>query len=120
MAGSVSTERAVGPLTSNVPGAAYPRLDGDGLLTFRVSAPDADAVRIPAFGDSLGDEPIDLLRGADGYWTGVIDDPAPGFHYYRLEIAGVVTNDPSSQAFGGYGRRGGLEIPDRDSAARSC
>lgn len=101
------------PLTSNVPGAAYPRLDIDGRLTFRVAAPDADAVRIPAFGGSLGDDPIELRRDADGFWTGAIQDPAPGFHYYRLEIAGAAVNDPSSQAFSGYGGAvSGLEIPE--------
>ncbi len=106
-------------LGSNVPGAPYPRLDAARRLVFRVHAPDADSLRVQAPGDSLGSEPLELSRDADGYWTGAIDDPAPGFHYYRLEVAGMAVNDPGSQAFSGYGGAvSGLEIPEpgNDSA----
>lgn len=114
MAESVSG--AGGPLSSTVPGAAYPRLDADGGLAFRIHAPGARAVSVQAPGDSLGSEPITLEREATGSWSGGIDAPAAGFHYYRVEIDGAVVNDPGSYTYSGYGAAvSGVEIPDPGS-----
>jgi enterochelin esterase family protein len=100
-------------LSSNVPGAQFPRLEADRLV-FRLHAPDAHSVQMPAPGDSLGTEPVEFTRAADGFWTGAIDAPAPGFHYYRLQVDGLLVNDPGSQAFSGYGiAASGVEIPER-------
>ncbi len=102
----------IGPLASTMPGAPYPRIEAAGRLAFRIEAPRARTVRVLLAGDSLGSDPIDLMRGGDGSWTGGIDEPAPGFHYYWLEIDGHQTLDPGSQAFVGYGRAvSGLEVP---------
>ena len=100
------------PLETNVAGASYPRTV-DGALVLRVEAPRAGTVQLAPPGDSLGTEPVALSRGDDGYWTTTIRSPAPGFHYYRLEIDGLLVNDPNSQTFSGYGRSvSGLEIPE--------
>jgi enterochelin esterase-like enzyme len=100
------------PLETNVPGAAYPRMvDGD--LVLRVEAPQADSVQLASSGDSLTTEPIALSRDGGGVWTTTVPSPAPGFHYYRLEIDGLLINDPNSRAYSGYGCAvGGLEIPE--------
>ena len=101
-----------GPLESSLPGAPYPRLV-DGVLTFQVEAPAATSVRVQAPGDSLGTEPIEMIREPGGLWTASVQRPAPGFHYYRLEIDGLVVNDPASRTYSGYGRSvSGLEIPE--------
>ena len=100
------------PLETNVPGAAYPRLvDGD--LVLRVEAPQAGTVQLAPPGDSFGSEPIALSRDDGGVWTTTIRSPAPGFHYYYLEIDGLQVNDPNSKAYSGYGRAvSALEIPE--------
>jgi enterochelin esterase-like enzyme len=103
---------STGALASTMPGAPYPRLDADGRLAFRLEAPKARSVRVLLAGDSLGSDPIDLVRGPDGSWTGGIDQPAPGFHYYWLEVDGHPMLDPGSRAYTGYGREvSGLEVP---------
>lgn len=100
------------PLETNVPGAAYPRMVG-GDLVLRVEAPQADSVQLASSADSLSEEPVALGRDAGGVWTATIPSPAPGFHYYRLEIDGLSVNDPNSKTYSGYGRAvGGLEIPE--------
>lgn len=112
MSGAGAARDLNGPLESNVPGAPYPRLV-DGVLTFRVDAPTATSVRVQAPRDSLGTEPIEMVREPDGSWTAAVPNPAPGFHYYRLEIDGLVVNDPASRTYSGYGRSvSGLEIPE--------
>lgn len=78
-----------------------------------MEAPRADTVQLAPPGDSLGAEPIALSRGAEGVWTVTIQSPAPGFHYYRLEIDGLLVNDPNSLAYSRYGRAvSGMEIPE--------
>jgi enterochelin esterase-like enzyme len=100
------------PLASTIPGATCPCLDSEGRLAFRLDAPRARSVRVLLAGDSLGSDPIDLVRGPDGGWTGGIEQPAPGFHYYWLEVDGHRMLDPGSRAFTGYGRAvSGLEVP---------
>lgn len=45
----------------------------------------------------------------DGHGRG----PRRGFHYYRLEIDGLVVNDPGSRTYSGYGRSVScVEIPE--------
>jgi enterochelin esterase-like enzyme len=112
MSVSVPPDDRSGPLASTMPGAPYPRLE-NGALVFRVEAPNASTVRVQPPGDSFGTDAIDLQRQDDGYWTTAVADPAPGFHYYRLDIDGLLVSDPSSQTFSGGGRSGsGLEIPE--------
>ncbi|MEO8313728.1 MAG: alpha/beta hydrolase-fold protein [Pseudomonadota bacterium] len=82
----------------------YPKVDSQRRVTFRIQAPNAKSVRV------LG---TDLVKGADGYWTGTSQPQDPGFHYYTINVDGVAVADPNSQSFFGSGTvRSGIEIPD--------
>jgi hypothetical protein len=54
------------PAPSNIQGGAFPRINADGTVTFRVRADEAGTVSIhlPDFGT------IALARGDDGFWWG--------------------------------------------------
>lgn len=102
-----------GPAPSAVRGSQFPRLNGDGTVTFRVRAPKAQSVQILPKGDhsGLGDKPIDLKPEGDA-WN-VTTPVTPGFHYYSLVIDGFEGVDPSNQTFFGWAREcSALEVPD--------
>src|SRR3954469_24805688 len=103
------------PAPSNVRGAQYPRVDPDGRITFRVTAPTAQKVQIQAgTPDGMGGGPFDMTRGTDGAWMVTTPPAAPGFHYYWLLVDGFNANDPSSETYFGYGRpTTGVEVPER-------
>jgi enterochelin esterase family protein len=44
------------PATTNVPGAAYPRIDADSRIEFRLKAPDAQKVLVQVETDNLPHE----------------------------------------------------------------
>jgi enterochelin esterase family protein len=98
------------PAPSNVQSAAYPRINPDGTVTFRVRADAAQtvAVNLPDFGT------VPLSKGEGGFWTGATATAVPaGFYYYTVNVDGFVSNDPGSQTFYGYARWGSaLEVPD--------
>jgi enterochelin esterase-like enzyme len=77
---------------TNVVGGEYPRVDAQLRVHFRVNAPKAQSVSV-----SLG--PTTLVKGDDGFWTGITPPQNPGFHIYRLTIDGVELNDTSSESF---------------------
>lgn len=54
------------PATSNVRGAAYPRVHADLRVTFHFKAPDAKKVQLQPGGDDngLGKGPLDMTRGS--------------------------------------------------------
>jgi enterochelin esterase family protein len=92
------------PASTNAPGRDYPMVDSARRVHMRVLAPEAKAVRM------LG---TDLVKGADGYFTGVSQPQDPGFHYYTITVDGAAAADPNSQGFFGSGNvRSGIEIPD--------
>ncbi len=95
------------PATTNVPGAAYPRLLPDNRVVFGIKAPDAKTVQFQT------DKTYDATRDAEGFWTVTTDPQVPGFHYYWLVIDGVRVNDPGSETFYGTGKQtSGLEVPE--------
>lgn len=101
------------PSSSNIPGAAYPRIHPDRSITFRAIAPDARKVQIKPGGDGLGTTPFDMARDASGAWTVTTPPAAPGFHYYFLLIDGFQVSDPSTQSFYGWNRESSaVEVPD--------
>jgi len=65
------------PASSNVPGAAWPRVHADLRVSFRLTAPNAQKVQLqPGGGDNgLGKGPIDMVRDDKGVWT-VTTEPA--------------------------------------------
>jgi enterochelin esterase family protein len=106
-----------GPAPSNVRGREYPRINDDGSVTFRVSAPNAKSVAVAArSADSgmNGNKPFDMKRVDDkGTWEVTTTPVRPGFHYYELIVDGTKMNDPSSETYFGWAQQtSGLEVPD--------
>ena len=102
------------PATSNVPGAAYPRIHPDRRITFRVNAPTAQKVQIKPGGDGLGKGPYDMEKDDKGFWTVTIPPAVPGFHYYFVLVDGFQSNDPGSQTYFGYNlEASAVEVPDQ-------
>lgn len=111
---AVAAQGAPAPLSSNVRGSAYPAVDAELRVSFRLKAPDARSVEVRGRGSLWGGKPWPLAKGADGVWSGTSEPAEPGFYYYELVVDGVGVNDPGSRTFFGWGREtSGLEIPDR-------
>ena len=104
------------PASTNVRGAAYPRVHPDRGVTFRFKAPNAQKVQLQPGGDDngLGKGPLDMTREADGTWAITTPPAVPGFHYYWFLVDGVIVNDPGSETFFGWGRQsGGVDVPEK-------
>ena len=103
------------PSSLNQPGQAYPQVNSQGYVRFRVTAPEAKAVRVSL---GLGGRGGTVLtKAADGSWTGTSEGPLDeGFHYYHLTVDGGTFNDPGTLNFYGSTRwESGIEIPARDA-----
>jgi len=104
------------PASTNVMNAQYPAVFADGRAAFRLRAPNATKVQLQPGGNDngLGLQPIDMTKGADGFWTVITPPAVPGFHYYWFVVDGLQVNDPGSQTFFGWARdTSGIEIPSR-------
>ena len=102
------------PAASNVRGAQYPRVYPDLRITFRLKAPNAKSVQLHPGGDGLGKQNIDLVKGADGFWTVTTGPAVVGFHYYWYIVDGTEMNDPASETYFGWARQtGGIEVPEK-------
>ena len=103
------------PASSNVLNAQYPRVHGDGRVTFRLTAPGTKKVQLQPGGadNGLGKGPIDMTVDEKGVWSLTLPPVVPGFHYYWFLVDGVQVNDPSSDTFFGWGRQtSGIEVPE--------
>jgi enterochelin esterase-like enzyme len=101
------------PASSNVWGAQYPRVAGDGRVEIRIKAADATKVRLNFWSGPK----IDMTKQADGLWTVVTPPLVPGLHYYTLVIDGAEVSDPGSHAFFGGGKHASaVEVPEPGSA----
>jgi len=103
------------PSSLNQPGQAYPQVNSQGYVRFRIVAPDAKAVKVSL---GLGGRGGTVLtKGEDGAWTGTTEGPMDeGFHYYHLNVDGGTFNDPGTLNF--YGSilwESGIEIPAHDA-----
>jgi len=97
------------PASSNQPGKAYPQVNSEGRVKFRIVAPEATDVGC-TFRDSS-----EFTKGEDGAWYGTTRPLDEGFHYYMLRIDGAEVPDPNSLMFFGANRWGsGVEIPAHD------
>ena len=97
------------PATTNVRGAAYPRVDGASRVELRVKAPDATKVRVNFWSGPKAD----MVKQADGFWTFTTPPLAPGLHYYVFVIDGADVADPGSHAFFGGNRwASAVEVPE--------
>lgn len=90
------------------PGNDFPKVDSRHCAWFRISAPQAQNVKVDICGHKY-----DLQRDAKGVWTGGTTPLPVGFHYYFLDIDGVNVVDPASDTFFGCCRQSsGIEIPE--------
>ena len=98
------------PASTNQPNHRYPMVNSERVVRAQVNAPDAHSVKL-----DIGGVKYDLVKDANGVWTG---DSAPqdeGFHYYQIEIDGASVPDPGSLYFYGSSRWGsGVEVPAAD------
>lgn len=100
------------PATTNVRGAAYPRVDSASRVELRVKAPDAAKVRVNFWSGPKAD----MVKQADGFWTFTTPPLAPGLHYYVFVIDGADVSDPGSHAFFGGNRwASAVEVPEAGS-----
>jgi hypothetical protein len=100
------------PASTNVWGAAYPRVDGSGRAEFQVKAPNAGKVQVNFWGAAK----LDMVKQPDGFWTATSAPLVPGFHYYTLLVDGAEFSDPASHSFFGGGKdASGIEIPEHGS-----
>jgi hypothetical protein len=100
------------PAVSNVWGAEYPRVDGNGRVQVRIEAPEASKVRLNVWSGPK----VDMAKQPDGFWTVTTEPLVPGFHYYTIIVDGAEVSDPGSQAFFGGGKyASAVEVPEAGS-----
>jgi enterochelin esterase family protein len=94
------------PAASNQQGKQYPQVNSEHRVRYRVTAPQAQTVKVGG---------TTLTKGDEGAWVGVSRPQDEGFHYYTINIDGAEVPDPNSLYFYGAGRWGsGIEIPAED------
>jgi hypothetical protein len=99
---------AAHPSPYNTNGAEFPRIEADGKVTFKFTAPAAGKVQV-----SIANVPQDMVKGADGSWTYTSEPQTPGYHNYWFVVDGAITLDPNTKRFTGYSRAcNGYEIPE--------
>lgn len=98
------------PSEANQPGKSFPQVNSQGRVRAQISAPDANYVQL-----DIGGVKYEMVKDAQGIWTGESAPQDEGFHYYQLNIDGASVPDPGSKYFYGAGRWGsGIEIPAHD------
>ena len=98
------------PSPNNQPGKQYPMVNSERCVRVQVKAPDAKSVKL-----DIGGVKYDLVKDAEGVWTGESAPQDEGFHYYLLNIDGADVPDPSSLYYYGASRWGsGIDVPAAD------
>lgn len=98
------------PSSVNQIGKDYPQVNSEGRVRVQISAPEANKVQL-----DIDAVKYDLVKDANGVWTGESAPQDVGFHYYQLNIDGASVPDPGSLYFFGASRWGsGIEIPSDD------
>ena len=98
------------PSPNNQPGKQYPMVNSERCVRVQVKAPDAKSVKL-----DIGGVKYELVKDADGVWTGESAPQDEGFHYYQLNIDGADVPDPSSLYYYGASRWGsGIDVPAAD------
>lgn len=92
-----ATQAPAGP--PRPPQYVSPEVATDGRVTFRIHAPNAQAVRLSA-GDIVGLSPggVPLTKGENGIWEVSVQTPEPGAYRYNFNVDGVATIDPRNPA----------------------
>ncbi len=105
------------PSSTNVWGAEYPRVDGNGRVEVRVKAPEATKVRLNFWSGPK----MDMEKQQDGYWTVTTPALVPGLHYYTLIIDGAEAADLNTQAYFAGGKPvSAVEVPEAGSTYYSA
>ena len=86
------------PNDYNVGRNAYPRINADRTVTFRIQAPSAESVILDC------GRQYPMQKDAEGFWTVTTDPMVEGFHYYSYRIGGLAVADPATYTFYGMGR----------------
>lgn len=77
-----------------------PEVHDDQTVTFRLKAPNATSVELPAGAIhtalNRGREPIPFIKGEDGIWTLTIGPLPPDMYAYHLMVDGVQIADPNN------------------------
>ena len=84
----------------NSPAASVvsPEIGADRRVTFRIYAPNAQAIRLAA-GDIPGvGQTTQLTRGENGVWQVTVGPIDPGAYRYNFNVDGVATIDPRNNA----------------------
>lgn len=98
------------PSSVNQLGKQFPKVNSEGCVRAQIAAPEANKVQL-----DIGGVKYDMVKNADGVWTGESGPQDEGFHYYQLNIDGAPVPDPGTRYFYGAGRWGsGIEIPASD------
>jgi enterochelin esterase-like enzyme len=80
------------------PQVVSPEVQSDGHVTFRIQAPQANAVRLSA-GDIPGNgSGTAMTKNDSGLWEVTVGPLAPGAYRYNFNIQGVATIDPRNSA----------------------
>jgi enterochelin esterase-like enzyme len=107
--GSAQESADFQPATTNVWGAQYPRVDGEGRVQVRIKAPEATQVRLNFWSGPK----VDMEKQPEGFWAFTTEPLAPGLHYYTVFVNGAEMSDPGSQAFFGGGKyASAVEVPE--------
>ena len=89
-------------------GVNTPDVSDDGMVTFRVKAPDAHTVMLS--GNVLlglkAQKPLPFTKGEDGIWTLKVGPLVPEIYYYKISIDGVSVDDPANTLTGFAGQPG--------------
>jgi enterochelin esterase family protein len=94
----------------NQPGKQFPQVNSEGRVRAQIAAPEAKMVQL-----DIGGVKYNMVKDANGLWTGESAPQDEGFHYYQLNIDGASVPDPGTRYFYGAGRWGsGIEIPAYD------
>jgi len=88
----------------------FPQVNSQRRVRASIAAPNATKVQL-----DLGGVKYDMVKDANGVWTGESNPQDEGFHYYQLNVDGASVPDPGTMYFYGAGRWGsGIEIPSGD------
>ena len=100
------------PTATTQEGRQSPLVNSERRVRVRIEAPEAKKVQL-----DIGAVKYDLMKDAQGVWTGESAPQDEGLHYYQLNIDGASVPDPGSMYYYGASRWGsGVEIPASDSS----
>ena len=80
------------------PAVISPEVTADRHITFRINAPQAQAVRMNASDIPNLGQSATLSKGENGVWSTTVGPVEPGAYRYNFSVDGVATTDPRSPA----------------------